>query len=615
MSTAMSEGSQLGLNADRIDVGSMAHGGGPNASWVRALEMTGRVARSPLRTLSAVIDDHARYAGDASALICDGRHVSYRELAAAADRYARWALGEGMSKGDTVALLMLNQPEFMAIWLGVTKVGCTIALINTNLRGPSLAHSIDIVKPRHVIADARVLSSLLEAQSHLKVETKIWQHGEGPGDFPRIETSLVELSCDADGALESRCPQLDDTALYIYTSGTTGLPKAAKVSHRRVMLWSYWLAGMMDMRPTDRMYNCLPMYHSIGGVAAPGALLVTGGSVVIRERFSARNFWHDVVTYDCTLFQYIGELCRYLVNSPAVPHETQHRLRICCGNGMGVDVWKEFQHRFKIPRILEFYAATEGNISLYNVEGMPGAIGRVPLFLAHRFPLRLVKIDPVSGQPMRDERGRCESCGINEVGEALGRISRSPGEPGSGFEGYTGRDESLKKVLRDVVEPGDAWFRSGDLMRKDANGYYYFVDRLGDTFRWKGENVATMEVAQAIAAFPGVREATVYGVTIPGHEGRAGMAAIATDDEIKLAALHEYLAVCLPGYARPLFLRVMEAIEVTSTFKHVKADLVRQGYDPSAVSDAIYVDHPERGAFVPLDASLFERIQTRSLRF
>jgi fatty-acyl-CoA synthase len=602
----------LSLNAGRIGAGSVARHDAPNASWVRALEMTARVTRNPLLTLSAVIDGYAQNAGDATALICDGGHVSYRALSASADQYARWALGQQMSKGETVALLMLNQPEFIAIWLGVTKVGCTVALINTNLSGPSLAHCIDIVKPTHVIVDARLLISLSGARPHLKTDAKIWQHGDGRSDFPRIEKSLVKVSC---GALVSRRPHLDDTALYIYTSGTTGLPKAAKVSHRRVMLWSYWLAGMMNTQPTDRMYDCLPMYHSIGGVAAPGAVLVAGGSVVIRERFSARSFWDDVITWDCTLFQYIGELCRYLVNSAPVPRETQHRLRICCGNGLRVDVWEEFQRRFQIPRILEFYAATEGNVSLYNAEGMPGAIGRVPLFLAHRFPLRLVKIDPDTGQPARDERGLCVTCGVNEVGEAFGRISRSASEPGSRFEGYTSRVESQKKVLHDVAEPGDAWFRSGDLMRKDASGYYYFVDRLGDTFRWKGENVASTEVAQAITTFPGIREATVYGVTIPGHEGRAGMAAVATDGDVELAALRQHISERLPSYARPRFLRIVGAIEVTSTFKHMKSDLVRQGYDPAAVSDKIYLDHPERGAFVPIDTALFDCIQARTLRF
>jgi fatty-acyl-CoA synthase len=610
---ATEQGHRL-LDEGKIETAPMARHDAPNASWLRALEMTARVARDPLLTLPAVIDSYARHAGDASALICDDCHVSYRALAASADRYAKWALNQGMSKGETVCLLMLNQADFMAIWLGITKVGCTVALINTNLSGASLAHCIDIVNPKHVIVDASLLKALSGARSYLTTEADIWQHGDGQSDFPRIEESLGDATCDASGPLESRRPRLDDIALYIYTSGTTGLPKAAKVSHRRIMLWSYWLAGMMDARSTDRMYDCLPMYHSIGGVAAPGAVLVVGGSVVIRERFSARSFWDDVVTWDCTLFQYIGELCRYLVNSAPVPRETQHRLRMCCGNGMRADVWEQFQRRFKIPRILEFYAATEGNVSLYNVEGMPGAIGRVPPFLAHRFPLRLVKIDPDTGQPVRDERGLCVPCGVDDVGEALGRISRGASEPGSRFEGYTSREESLKKVFHDVAEHGDAWFRSGDLMRKDAAGYYYFVDRMGDTFRWKGENVATTEVEEVIGAFPGIREATVYGVTIPGHEGRAGMAALAIDGDVELAALREHLAGGLPTYARPLFLRIVGAIEVTSTFKHRKSDLVRQGYDPATVSDKVYLDHPERETFIRVDAALFDRIQARSLR-
>jgi fatty-acyl-CoA synthase len=604
----------VSLSEGKIGDGSAAAHATANTSWLRALEMTARVAHNPFMTLPAVIDSRAQLAGDAPALVCDRGNVTYRELAASAERYARWALDQGVSKGETVCLLMFNQPEFMAIWLGITKVGCTVALINTNLSGASLAHCIDVVKPKHVIVDARLLRPLLGARLHLKTEICIWQHGDNVGDFPRIEDSLTDVSCGAVVPSELQRPHIDDIALHIYTSGTTGLPKAAKVSHRRIMLWSNWLAGMMDTRQADRMYNCLPMYHSIGGVAAPGAMLLAGGSVVIRERFSARNFWDDVVSWDCTLFQYIGELCRYLINSAPVPREMQHRLRMCCGNGMRPEVWEEFRHRFKIPRILEFYAATEGNVSLYNVEEMPGAIGRVPLFLAHRFPLRLVKTDLDTGLPVRDQRGLCVTCGVNEVGEAVGRISRSASEPGSRFEGYTSRDETLKKVLHDVTEHGDAWFRSGDLMRKDANGYYYFVDRMGDTFRWKGENVATTEVAEVIAAFPGIREAAVYGVAIPGHEGRAGMAALATDGDIELAALREHLVGRLPSYARPLFLRIVDAIEVTSTFKHMKSDLMRQGYDPAIVSDRVFLDHPEHGAFIRVDAALFDRVQARLLR-
>ncbi len=404
-----------------------------------------------------------------------------------------------------------------------------------------------------------------------------------------------------------------DTALYIYTSGTTGLPKAAKVSHFRLMQWSHWFAGMMDTRSSDRMYNCLPMYHSIGGVVATGATLVNGGSVVLRQRFSASHFWDDVVEWNCTLFQYIGELCRYLVNSPPHPREAEHRLRLCCGNGLRPDVWDEFKRRFRIPQILEFYAATESNFSLYNCEGKPGAIGRIPSFLAHRIPVALIKFDIETGEPIRNEEGFCIRCSANEVGEAIGKILDGS-SPGSRFEGYTDKEASDRKILRNVFVNGDAWFRTGDLMRRDESGYFYFVDRVGDTFRWKGENVSTTEVADTISAYPGVIEAVVYGVAIPGTEGRAGMAAIVVSEDFDLVAFRQHLAERLPEYARPLFLRIRCEIEMTATFKPKKQDLSREGYDPNITADAIYFDDRVRQSFVKLDAVLYERLQNGNVR-
>ena len=362
------------------------------------------------------------------------------------------------------------------------------------------------------------------------------------------------------------------------------------------------------------MYDCLPLYHSVGGVVATGAVLVRGGAVVIRERFSAREFWDDVVNWDCTLFQYIGELCRYLVNAPEQPRDKQHRLRLCCGNGLRADVWQKFQDRFAIPKILEFYAATEGNVSLYNVEGKVGAIGRVPSFLAHRFPAALVKTDAATLEPIRNEGGLCMRCGTGEAGEAIGRIHDGAAHAAAEFEGYTDAEASRKKILRDVFERGDAWYRTGDLMRTDAAGYFYFVDRIGDTFRWKGENVATSEIAAAITAFPGIADATVYGVQIPGTEGAAGMAALVVDGTLDLPGLRKHLARLLPSYARPLFLRIQDRIAVTATFKHQKIDIVRDGFDPAATDDAIYFDDPSRQAYVRLDGALFERIKAGTVR-
>jgi fatty-acyl-CoA synthase len=357
------------------------------------------------------------------------------------------------------------------------------------------------------------------------------------------------------------------------------------------------------------------MYHSVGGVVATGAVLVNGGSVAVQEKFSASRFWDDVIRWDCTLFQYIGELCRYLVHAPPHARERAHRLRLCCGNGLRPDIWDEFKARFAIPQILEFYAATEGNVTMFNYEGKPGAIGRIPPFLAHRSPTALVKFDVETGLPVRDAQGLCVRCAVNEVGEAVGKIFTTASNPGSRFEGYTSNADSEKKILHNVFEPGDAWFRTGDLMRKDESGYFYFVDRIGDTFRWKGENVSTTEVAEALTSFPGIVQATVYGVAVPGQDGRAGMAAIVSTGALDLEALGAHLDSRLPAYARPLFLRRMTEIAVTTTFKHKKSELAQEGFDPSRVIDSLYVHAVEENAYVPLDAALYERIARGSVRF
>jgi fatty-acyl-CoA synthase len=580
--------------------------------WVRALEATAPIAGNPQRILPRVIEELAETRGDAPALLSAYECLTYRALDARVNRYARWALEQKLGKGETVCLVMPNRPEYMAIWLGITKVGAVVSLINTNLRGSALAHCLDIVEPKHIIAAAELCDELRAALALMASRPKTWSHGGD--DFSRIDRAIEKLSGGRLTEAERRGVTIADRALHIYTSGTTGLPKAANVSHHRLMQWSFWFAGLMNTGPDDRMYDCLPLYHSVGGVVATGAVLVRGGSVVIREKFSAHEFWDDVVNWDCTLFQYIGELCRYLANAPEQPREKQHRLRLCCGNGLRADIWQKFQDRFAIPKILEFYAATEGNVSLYNVEGKVGAIGRVPSFLAHRFPLALVKSDSATLEPIRNESGRCVRCAIGEAGEAIGRIHDGAAHAAAEFEGYTDAAASQKKILRDVFERGDAWYRTGDLMRADANGYFYFVDRIGDTFRWKGENVATSEVAAAIAAFPGIAEATVYGVQIPGTEGAAGMAALVIDGTLDLPELRNHLARLLPSYARPLFLRIQDRIAVTATFKHQKAELVREGFDPAVSDDTIFFDDPLRQAYVRLDGALFERIKAGAVR-
>jgi len=577
----------------------------PAKSWARALEMTAPIPKNPGRVFPNVFDELAERFGESPALLSDIECLTYRELAERSNRYTRWALNQGVAQGDVVCLLMPNRPEYVAIWLGITRAHGVVSLLNTNLTGPALAHSINVAEPTHIIVAAELLDSLTTAQPMLTCAPKVCVDGS---------QGIEEYSGERLRETERRPISILDTALYIYTSGTTGLPKAAKVSHFRLMQWSHWFAGMMDVTPNDVMYNCLPMYHSVGGVVATGAILAGGGSVVTRDKFSASRFWDDISRWDCSLFQYIGELCRYLLHTEPSPHETNHRIRMCCGNGLRPDVWSDFKNRFRIPEILEFYAATEGNVSLFNIDGKPGSIGRIPPFLAHRFTASLVKFSIEEQEPIRDQQGFCVSCAPNEIGEAIGRISTDSSNPNGRFEGYTNQEASEKKILRNVFQPGDAWFRTGDLMRKDEKGYYYFVDRVGDTFRWKGENVATSEVSEAISAFPGIREANVYGVAVPGAEGRVGMAAVAIDGELDLEALRKHLISRLPSYARPLFLRIQRELQVTATFKHTKNDLVRDGYNPAATADTIYLNDAERDAFVRVDDEVFNRIQTGQIR-
>jgi fatty-acyl-CoA synthase len=586
----------------------------PSKAWARALALTAPIAQNPTITLPIRIAELAEIFGDRIALIGEDETLSYRALAERSNRYARWALEQGLSRGDVVCIVMHNCPDYLAAWLGITRIGAIAALINTNLVGESLAHAIRVASPKSVVVSSELAPTVAAIRSSIDPSLPCWVAGGPLHGIASIDASLQRQSPMTVTAAECPPPSTRDRALYIYTSGTTGLPKAAVVSHHRVLQWSYWFAGLLDTSEDDRIYNCLPLYHSVGGVVAPGSILVRGGSVVLRRKFSARAFWDDIVRTDCTLFQYIGELCRFLLNSPPHSREREHRIRIACGNGLRPDIWESFQSRFSIPRILEFYAATEANFSLYNCEGRPGAIGRIPPFLAHRFPIALVAFDFDTGEPLRDERGLCRACGVDEVGEALGRIADEGSSAETQFHGYTDRAASDRKVLRNVFASGDAWFRSGDLMRRDAAGFFHFVDRIGDTFRWKGENVSTGEIADAVCAWPEVKEAVVYGVAAPGYDGRAGMVAIVVEDELDLIGFRAHLTARLPEYARPVFVRILREIETTGTFKPKRQDLVRIGFDPSATSDPLFVSDRESNAFIRLDGAVFARISTGQLR-
>jgi len=593
--------------------GSRPHGKPSTAkSWLKAIELTSRIEANPNRLFADIIEDWAARQPDRPALMSDHATFSYRELNERIHRYARWALATGIGKGDTICLLLPAQPDYLAAWLGLSSVGAVAALINTKLVGSSLAHCIDVAEAGHVIVGQGLEAAFEEVRPRLKRAPKIWRHGESANQ-PDLQTALAGFDAAPLNSSERRGVGIDDRALLIYTSGTTGLPKAASISHRRILNWGGWFAGLTNASPEDRLFDCLPLFHSVGGVVAPCSMLAAGASVVLTDKFSAGHFWRDVARWDCTLFQYIGELCRYLLKAPASEFETQHRLRLACGNGLRGDIWQDFQARFSIPQILEFYAATEGNFSLYNVEGRPGAIGRIPPLLAHRFPASIVRVDAEAGTPLRTIDGLCMACAIGEAGEAVGRIGTADGAGGR-FEGYTNTTDTEKKILRDVFAKGDAWFRTGDLMKIDDGGFFHFVDRLGDTFRWKGENVATSEVNDAILECPGVIDATTYGVAVPGADGRAGMAAIVIDASFDFAEFRDHLSRRLPAYACPAFVRLSTALDATETFKQKKQDLVRAGFDPHTVADPLFFREAKSGDFLTLDADHYARLLHGAVR-
>ena len=544
--------------------------------------------------------------------ILDDGEISYRAFDAFANKVAHWALDQGLKPGDSVALFMTNRWEYIAFWFGLSKVGVVTSLINNQLTGASLAHCLTIGETRHAIVEGALAEAYDAARPCGTEDVSAWAFD-----------GRIEAARDLDAALNAMSETRPDRSvradvtpespvLKMFTSGTTGLPKAALMTHIRALYYLNVFAIVAKARSDDRMMMVLPLYHATGGLCGVGCALSFGGALIIQPRFSASAFWPDVQRHQATLFMYVGELCRFLVNSPEVPEEKGHSLRCAIGNGMRRDVWEAFQARFDIPQIVEFYGSTEGNVGLVNADNHPGAVGRVPNYLKSRFNIDLVKFDLDSEMPIRTTEGRCVACEPGEVGEAIGRID--PSDARFRFDGYGSKEDTEKKVLRDVYEDGDAWFRTGDLMSRDALGYYYFVDRVGDTFRWKSENVATGEVAEALV-FPGIEQANVYGVEVDGHSGRAGMAALVTgDNPIDLVALHAHVHAALPSFARPLFLRLQQQTDTTGTFKFRKVDLVKEGFDPDQVSDPILLDHPGEGRYVPMTAELYAEIQSGTLR-
>ncbi len=578
-----------------------------------ALKRVTAIAKDKNRVFPIELERLAAEHGARTALISDQETYTYAELNNRANQYARWAQAQGIGKGDTVALLMLNRAEYMAIWIGIARAGAAVALLNTNLTGASLAHCINVVSPKAVIVDTRLSKAFATCKDGLGSDCTAWYFGDDGKHDEARRLDYVITSMDAHNLAAGERPALTtaDPCLYIYTSGTTGMPKAANIIHYRVQAIMHGFSSVLEARTDERMYDCLPMYHTVGGVIAPGAFLTVGGSVVLREKFSAHTFWREIKQYRATHFQYVGELCRYLVNSPPSPDERDHGIRLCSGNGLRPDIWMQFKERFALPRIVEWYAATEGNVVMFNFDEKPGAVGRIPWWLAHRLVTEIVQFDHESESPIRGDDGFCIKCDPEEVGEAISEILDDPSKPSQRFEGYADKEATRKKILENAFKIGDKWFRSGDLMRRDARGYFYFVDRVGDTFRWKGENVATSEVAETLTRYPGIREANVYGVAVDGFDGRAGMAALVTDaDAFTFDNLKAFLSENLPVYAHPVFIRLLRELDMTGTFKLRKVDLVRENFDPGQTKDRIYFYNPDTHIYMPVNKEIFVQINS-----
>ncbi|HEX7943194.1 MAG TPA: long-chain-acyl-CoA synthetase [Phenylobacterium sp.] len=577
----------------------------------RTLKRVKSIARDSDNLICDDIQDAVEAYRTRPAMTFEGKTITYGELDAMANRYAHWAKGLNLRRGQTVALFMPNRMEYFPIWYGLSKVGVVTALINNQLAGQQLAHCLNISGANHVIVDGETSPVYEQARPLLDRQMQQWVLGHAHGDQRDLAQSLKSCSQLPPDRSVREDMTAADPALLIYTSGTTGMPKAARITHMRAQLYMRGFAGSTGATKADRIYVALPLYHATGGLCALGAALLNGGSVVLRRRFSASHFWKEISAEGCTMFVYIGELCRYLVNHEHDEYETGHKVRLAFGNGLRPDIWPTMRTRFRIPEILEFYGSTEGNVSMFNFDGKEGAIGRAPRWLRKRFNVRLVQYDVEAEAVVRGPDGLCIECGPGQVGECIGQINGADAR--TEYSGYLDKAASEKKVLHDVFERGDGWFATGDLMKMDAEGYFYFVDRIGDTFRWKGENVSTNDVAERLQAFPGVGEATVYGVAVDGADGRAGMAAIVPAGAFDPKAFGEHVARELPAYAQPLFVRLLPRLDATGTFKVRKLDLVADGYDPGKIKGAMFFHDPKRG-YVKLTKSVFDRLAAGAIR-
>ncbi|CAN5288714.1 long-chain-acyl-CoA synthetase FadD6 [soil metagenome] len=536
---------------------------------------TGFLARPTSKaSIGKVFQDRAAKYGNRVFIRFEDQSLSYAEANATANRYAAVLAARGVGHGDVVGVMLRNSPDAVLVMLAAVKCGAVAGMLNYHQRGDVLAHSIGLLKATVVIAETEFVEPIVECGA-------VSDGAPEPTTIDELHR-LAETAPTANPASASAV-LAKDTAFYIFTSGTTGNPKASVMTHFR---WLRALAGFgglaLRLKGDETLYCCLPLYHNNALTVALSSVLTSGATLALGKSFSASKFWDDVIRYDATAFVYIGELCRYLLNQPAKPTDRAHKVRVIAGNGLRPEIWDEFTSRFGIKRVAEFYAASEGNTAFINVFNVSKSTGISPM------PLAYVEYDAETGEPARDESGRVRKVPAGEPGLLISPVNKL-----SPFDGYTDKEASEKKLVRNVFRDGDVWFNTGDVMSPQGMGHAAFADRLGDTFRWKGENVATTQVEAALVDLHDIEECTVYGVEVPDTGGRAGMAAIKLREGSSFdgKALAGAVYGKLPAYAVPLFVRVVESLEHTSTFKSRKVDLREEAYgsadDP--LEDPLYV--------------------------
>ncbi|XP_063983457.1 long-chain fatty acid transport protein 4-like isoform X2 [Diachasmimorpha longicaudata] len=566
-------------------------------------------------TVMKIFKERAKLYPNKPCFIFEGRIWTNADMDEYSNRIADVFQKAGYRKGDAVALMMPNRPEFVATWLGLGKLGVITALINTNLRLQLLTHCLTIAKVKAVIYGNEVASAIDEIRDSIQ-DLDWFKQGAGEADVQAEIKNLDKLLSEAsrEYPVVEQEPGYRDNLLYIYTSGTTGLPKAVLMPNSRYLLVTMATYHMLGLRSdSDIMYNPIPLYHMAGGMVGTGCALVKGIPSVLRTKFSVSAYWTDCIKYNCTLAEYIGEMCRYLLSAAPRPEDTKHSVRLMVGNGMRPQIWQKFVDRFKIEQVTEVYGSSEGNANIVNVDNQVGAVGFVPSILPKSLhPVAIIRVNPETCEPVRGPDGLCIRAEINEPGMFIGLIKQ--GNASREFNGYLDKEASAKKVIENVFKKGDKAFLSGDILVQDELGYFYFKDRTGDTFRWKGENVATAEVEGVVSNVAGHRDTTVYGVQVPGMEGRAGMAAI-VDPECLLdfKALAEGLDRALPSYARPIFLRIVKELEMTSTFKLKKINLQKEGFDPNKIQDKVYFRSGNK-EYVEVTPELYQEIISGSAK-